>query len=184
MVVYQHFALQAIGEPPILLATTVFFAIKDAIAAARKDAGLDGLFQLNSPATAERIRMTCVDEFTKQVVFVVPFCTCNSKLFNIHASSPLDGHGRVRCGQGTPSPDTKFGSAFLFCTLTDQKHITMSNEPRGCLKSEKQWVIKVARPSTYSSWADGILSRILYTHKLIIPFHVLCSLCFAPHAAK
>ena len=58
---------QAIGEPPLGLATTVFFAIKDAIAAARNDAGLDGCFPLDSPATAERIRMACVDDFTKQV---------------------------------------------------------------------------------------------------------------------
>jgi len=58
---------QAIGEPPLGLATTVFFAIKDAIAAARNEAGLNGLFTLHSPATAERIRMACVDDFTKQV---------------------------------------------------------------------------------------------------------------------
>ena len=58
---------QAIGEPPLGLATTVFFAIKDAIAAARNDVGLDGPFPLDSPATAERIRMACVDDLTKQV---------------------------------------------------------------------------------------------------------------------
>ena len=58
---------QAIGEPPLGLATTVFFAIKDAIAAARNDVGLDGPFPLDCPATAERIRMACVDDLTKQV---------------------------------------------------------------------------------------------------------------------
>jgi len=58
------------------LATTVFFAIKDAIAAARNDAGLDAAFPLDSPATAERIRMACVDDFTKQVIFVTALsCT-------------------------------------------------------------------------------------------------------------
>jgi len=50
-----------------MLAVTVFFAIKDAISAARKDAGLNGSFQLDSPATAERIRMACTDQFTQQV---------------------------------------------------------------------------------------------------------------------
>jgi len=50
-----------------MLAVTVFFAIKDAISAARKDAGLSGFFQLDSPATAERIRMACTDQFTQQV---------------------------------------------------------------------------------------------------------------------
>jgi len=60
-------AIQGVGEPPLILATTVFFAIKDAISAARKDAGFSGSFQLDSPATAERIRMACTDQFTQQV---------------------------------------------------------------------------------------------------------------------
>jgi len=59
--------LQGVGEPPLVLATTVFFAIKLAVSAARKDAGIDGQFQLDSPATAERIRMACTDQFTQQV---------------------------------------------------------------------------------------------------------------------
>jgi len=59
--------IQAVGEPPLNLAVTAFFAIKDAISAARKDAGLSGSFQLDSPATAERIRMACTDQFTHQV---------------------------------------------------------------------------------------------------------------------
>ena len=58
---------QAIGEPPLFLASSVFFAIREAIAEARKEAGLDEWFRLDSPATAERIRMACVDQFTKQV---------------------------------------------------------------------------------------------------------------------
>ncbi|XP_033104999.1 xanthine dehydrogenase/oxidase-like [Anneissia japonica] len=56
---------KAIGEPPLFLASSVFYAIKDAIASARSDAGVDGIFRLDSPATAEVIRMACVDEFTK-----------------------------------------------------------------------------------------------------------------------
>ena len=58
---------QAIGEPPLFLAASVFFAFRHAIAAARADVGLNNFFQLNSPATAEKIRMACVDQFTKQV---------------------------------------------------------------------------------------------------------------------
>jgi len=65
--VFALLCTQGVGEPPLLLATTVFFAIKDAIGAARKDAGLIGLFQLDSPATTERIRMACTDQFTRQV---------------------------------------------------------------------------------------------------------------------
>lgn len=35
--------------------------------AARTEAGLTETFRLDSPATAERIRMTCIDDFTKRV---------------------------------------------------------------------------------------------------------------------
>ena len=59
--------VQAIGEPPLFLAASIFFAIKDAIQSARSDAGIPGFFRLDSPATAERIRMACQDQFTQQV---------------------------------------------------------------------------------------------------------------------
>ena len=59
--------MQGIGEPPLSLAASVFFAIKYAIESARKDAGVTGPFNLESPATAERIRMACVDHLTAQV---------------------------------------------------------------------------------------------------------------------
>ncbi|XP_061897581.1 xanthine dehydrogenase/oxidase isoform X2 [Entelurus aequoreus] len=59
------FASKAVGEPPLFLAASVFFAIKDAIKAARADSGLAGPFRLDSPASAERIRNACSDRFTK-----------------------------------------------------------------------------------------------------------------------
>uniref|UniRef100_A0A3B4AS67 Uncharacterized protein n=1 Tax=Periophthalmus magnuspinnatus TaxID=409849 RepID=A0A3B4AS67_9GOBI len=59
------YSSKAVGEPPLFLAASVFFALKDAIATARLEAGLSGPFQLDSPATAERIRMACADCFTK-----------------------------------------------------------------------------------------------------------------------
>ncbi|KAL8129334.1 hypothetical protein V2J09_018489 [Rumex salicifolius] len=55
---------KAVGEPPFFLASAVFFAIKDAIISARAEAGLKGWFPLDNPATPERIRMACADEFT------------------------------------------------------------------------------------------------------------------------
>lgn len=58
---------QGIGEPPVFFGSTVFFAIKAAIAAARRERGLTGGFPLRSPATAERIRMACEDQFTEMV---------------------------------------------------------------------------------------------------------------------
>ena len=33
----------------------------------RRESGVEGVFRLDSPATSERIRMACVDEFTKKV---------------------------------------------------------------------------------------------------------------------
>ncbi len=59
--------LQGIGEPPLFLSSSIFFAIKDAISCARKEVGIEGYFRLDSPATAERIRMSCTDQFTQKV---------------------------------------------------------------------------------------------------------------------
>lgn len=55
---------QAIGEPPFTLSTSVFFAIRNAIADARKERHLPLDFELDSPATAERIRLACQNEFS------------------------------------------------------------------------------------------------------------------------
>ncbi|XP_029794417.1 xanthine dehydrogenase/oxidase-like [Suricata suricatta] len=61
------YASKAVGEPPLFLAASIFFAIKDAIRAARAgntDHKMKKLFQLDSPATPEKIRNACVDKFT------------------------------------------------------------------------------------------------------------------------
>lgn len=53
---------KAVGEPPFFLGASVFFALKEAVYAARKDAGLgDSWFPLDAPATPERLRMLCAD---------------------------------------------------------------------------------------------------------------------------
>ena len=49
------------------LAASVFFAIKEAIKSARAERGIIGPFDFWSPATAERIRMTCKDQFVEMV---------------------------------------------------------------------------------------------------------------------
>ncbi|XP_061745952.1 xanthine dehydrogenase/oxidase isoform X2 [Nerophis ophidion] len=59
------FASKAVGEPPLFLAASVFFAIKDAISAARAESGISGPFRLDSPASVERIRNACSDRFTQ-----------------------------------------------------------------------------------------------------------------------
>lgn len=55
------------GEPPLFLAASVFYAIKDAISNARAESGLSRPFRLDSPASSERIRNACSDQFTKLV---------------------------------------------------------------------------------------------------------------------
>jgi xanthine dehydrogenase/oxidase len=50
------------GEPPLVLANTVFFALKHAVAAARADNGDQSWPALDSPATVERIRMACLPD--------------------------------------------------------------------------------------------------------------------------
>jgi xanthine dehydrogenase/oxidase len=56
---------KAVGEPPLFLGASVYFAIREAIKAARLDNGLKGFFRLDCPATSERIRLTCMDELVK-----------------------------------------------------------------------------------------------------------------------
>lgn len=60
---------QAVGEPPLLLGSTAFFAIKDAVRAYRRENALSDYFAFNSPATAEHIRNACPTEFTEKVNF-------------------------------------------------------------------------------------------------------------------
>lgn len=48
---------KAVGEPPFLLANSVFFALKNAVYAARSDAGIEDWFRMNAPSTPENIRM-------------------------------------------------------------------------------------------------------------------------------
>ncbi len=48
-----------VGEPPLVLATSVFLAVKDAVRASRVERGLDGLFQLDAPATVQEVRRAC-----------------------------------------------------------------------------------------------------------------------------
>lgn len=73
---------RGVGEPPLFMGSSVFFAIRDALKSARADYGVkaklaeelggdegegkeandgDGLLRLESPATPERIRLSCVD---------------------------------------------------------------------------------------------------------------------------
>jgi xanthine dehydrogenase/oxidase len=60
------YSSKGIGEPPLLLGSSVFFALKQACMAYREQQGLSDYFTLYSPATVERLRMACADEFTRR----------------------------------------------------------------------------------------------------------------------
>merc|ERR1712020_616483 len=61
------YSSKAVGEPPLFLAASVFYAIKAAIRSARLETAASPDFQLDSPATAERIRLGCEDEMVRRV---------------------------------------------------------------------------------------------------------------------
>ena len=57
---------RGVGEPPLFMGSAVFFAIRDALKAARKQYGCEDILRLQSPATPERIRVSCVDPIIKR----------------------------------------------------------------------------------------------------------------------
>ncbi|XP_031708232.1 aldehyde oxidase 6 isoform X2 [Anarrhichthys ocellatus] len=61
------YSSKGIGEPALFLGSSVFFAIKDAVAAARSESGLVGPFSLDSPATPERACLACASPFTQKI---------------------------------------------------------------------------------------------------------------------
>ncbi|KAJ1972089.1 hypothetical protein H4R35_004868 [Dimargaris xerosporica] len=52
---------KGIGEPPLFLGSSVLFALRDALKAARADHNVDAPLRLHSPATAELLRLACQD---------------------------------------------------------------------------------------------------------------------------
>jgi xanthine dehydrogenase/oxidase len=54
------FSAKEVGEPPLVLANSVFFAVKAAVRASRVERGLNGLFRLDAPATVQEVRRACV----------------------------------------------------------------------------------------------------------------------------
>ena len=62
---------RGVGEPPLFMGSSVFFAIRDALKAARKQYGVEDVLQLQSPATPERIRVSCADPIIKRA-YVAP----------------------------------------------------------------------------------------------------------------
>ncbi|KAJ4325049.1 hypothetical protein N0V94_000934 [Neodidymelliopsis sp. IMI 364377] len=57
---------RGVGEPPLFMGSCVFFAIRDALKAARAEFGETSVLHLQSPATPERIRISCADPILKR----------------------------------------------------------------------------------------------------------------------
>ncbi|KAI0134904.1 xanthine dehydrogenase [Daldinia grandis] len=61
---------KGIGEPPLFLGSTVFFALREAVKAAREMNGVTEPLVLNAPATAEKLRLAVGDEFVKRAAVI------------------------------------------------------------------------------------------------------------------
>ena len=61
------YSSKAVGEPPLFLASSAFFAIKEAIKSARENSNVFAKYRFDAPATAAQIRMACVDELTSKI---------------------------------------------------------------------------------------------------------------------
>jgi xanthine dehydrogenase/oxidase len=48
-----------VGEPPLVLSSSVFFAVKAAIRASRLERGRSGLFRFDAPATVQEVQRVC-----------------------------------------------------------------------------------------------------------------------------
>lgn len=57
---------KGVGEPPLFMGATVLFALREALVSARKDNGVTEKLVLDSPATAERLRLAVGDELLRR----------------------------------------------------------------------------------------------------------------------
>ena len=68
---YKHLktikSSKGVGEPPLFLGASVFFALRDAVIAARRMNGIsEPLTGFSSPCTPEVLRLACADELVKR----------------------------------------------------------------------------------------------------------------------
>ncbi|XP_075385060.1 aldehyde oxidase 2-like [Tenrec ecaudatus] len=61
------YSSKGLGESGMFLGSSVFFAIADAVAAARRERDIAQDFTVRSPATPEWVRMACADRFTEMI---------------------------------------------------------------------------------------------------------------------
>jgi xanthine dehydrogenase/oxidase len=61
---------KAVGEPPCVVANSIYFALKVAISSARADAGISGYFALDVPSTVDLRQLSCLTSATR---FIMPY---------------------------------------------------------------------------------------------------------------
>ncbi|XP_024419655.2 aldehyde oxidase 2 isoform X2 [Desmodus rotundus] len=61
------YSSKGLGEAGVALGSSVFFAIADAVATARRERDIAEDFSVKSPATPEWVRMACADRFTEMI---------------------------------------------------------------------------------------------------------------------
>ncbi|KAJ2900376.1 hypothetical protein IWW38_000543 [Coemansia aciculifera] len=61
------FSSKGVGEPPLFLGASVFFALRDAVGAKRRQEGVEAPLHMESPATPETLRMACEDQLAQMV---------------------------------------------------------------------------------------------------------------------
>uniref|UniRef100_A0A4W2IRX1 Aldehyde oxidase 2 n=1 Tax=Bos indicus x Bos taurus TaxID=30522 RepID=A0A4W2IRX1_BOBOX len=71
------YSSKGLGESGMFLGSSVFFAITDAVAAARKERDIAEDFTVKSPATPEWVRMACMIKIITQI----PFSICSNLNF-------------------------------------------------------------------------------------------------------
>ena len=57
---------KGVGEPPLFMGASVLFALREALVSARRDNGVKEKLVLDSPATAEKLRLAVGDEILKR----------------------------------------------------------------------------------------------------------------------
>ncbi|XP_070561567.1 xanthine dehydrogenase/oxidase-like [Ptychodera flava] len=60
------YSSKGIGEPPLSLAVSAFFALKEAIRSARRDIGIEEDFSLDAPAVPRRVLQACGNQLLKK----------------------------------------------------------------------------------------------------------------------
>ncbi|KAF5004587.1 hypothetical protein FDECE_8917 [Fusarium decemcellulare] len=61
---------KGVGEPPLFLGSTVFFALREAVKAAREMNNVDEPLELHAPGTAEKLRLAVADDLVRRAAVV------------------------------------------------------------------------------------------------------------------